>query len=174
MAEIAQFATSADRLDPAKDFLDPLAPALAVAVARMPGGAAVDGAAPAAVVLGDPRSSRGQAVRGHAQAARIPDEVARVIGAVRAHGLRSADAALQLLKRRSLPGPDVGLGQLDVDDQTVPVLGQRVTEVAELRALLLALALEPRLGIGGRDVRLTSAALASEVPITVAPRAPLP
>ena len=36
-AEIAQLAASTDRLDPAKDFLDPLAPALAVLVARVPG-----------------------------------------------------------------------------------------------------------------------------------------
>ena len=123
----------------------------------MPRRPTIDRAAPAGVVLSHMRS--------HAPAARRPDEVARVIGAVRAHGLRSADAALQLLKRRSLLGPDVGLGQLDVDGQTVTVLRQHVTQVAELRALLLALALEPRLGIGGRDMRLTTAALASEVPI---------
>ena len=78
--EIAQLAASANRLGPAGDLLDPLAPELALAAARMPGGAAVDGAAPAAVVLGDPRSSRGQAVRGHTQGPRPPDEVARVIG----------------------------------------------------------------------------------------------
>ena len=154
MAEIAQFATSADRLDPAKDLLDPLAPA--------------------AVVLGDPRSSRGQAVRGHAQGPRPPDEVARVIGAVRALGRRPADAALQHLQRGLTLGPAIGLGQLHVDDQAVPVLGQHVTQVAELRALLLGLALDPCLGIGRRNVRLTTTALASEVPITVAPRAPLP
>ena len=37
-------------------------------------------------------------------------------------------------------GPPVGLGQFDVDHQAVPVLGQHVAQVAELRALLLALA----------------------------------
>ena len=101
---------------------------------------------------------------GHAQGPHPPDEVAPVVAAVRAHGRRSADAALQHLKRRCPLGPPVGLGQLDIDDQTVPVLGQHLTEVAELRALLLALAVEPRLWIGGRDVRLAAAALTLEVP----------
>ena len=42
----------------------------------------------------------------------------------------------------------------------MPVLGQHATQVAELRALLLALAVEPRLGTSGRDVRLAPARLA--------------
>ena len=147
--EIAPLGASADRLDPAEDFVDPLASALTLAVAVMP---TIDRAAPAAVVLGD--------MRGHAQA----DRACR--SAVGAERGRPADAALQHLKRRCALGPAVGLGH--VDDQTVPILGQHVTEVAELRALLFVLAVAPRLRIRRRDVRVTTAALASEVRITVA------
>ena len=96
--QIAQLA--ADGLDPAEDFLDPLAPTLALTVARMPGRPPVDGAAPAAVVLGD--------MRRHAQGPRPPDEVARVVAAVHAGRARTADAALQYLDRRPLFKPGAG------------------------------------------------------------------
>ena len=74
----------------------------------MPGCVTVDGAAPPALVLSH--------MRGHTQGPRPPDEVARVIGAVRAERGRPADAALQQLKRRLTLGPAIGLGQLHVDD----------------------------------------------------------
>ena len=128
--EIARFAASANCLDPTEDLFDPLAPALALAVAVMPRRPAVDSAAPPTIVLGHPRSSRGQAMRGHTERARIPDEVGRVIGAVGAQRGRPADpassagqaAALQHLQRRLAFGVAVGLGQFDVNHQTVPIL----------------------------------------------------
>ncbi len=63
------------------------------------------------------------------------------------------------------PGPNQIIipSQLDIDDQAVPVLGQHMAQVAELCALLLAFAVEPRLRVGGRLVRLAAAALALEV-----------
>ena len=39
----------------------------------------------------------------------------------------------------------IGWVELDIEDQTLPVLGQRMTQIAEQCALLLALAVEPRL-----------------------------
>ena len=145
--EIAQLAASADHLDSAEDFLDPLTPSLALAVTVMPRGPAIDRAAPPAITL--------DKVRGDAERPRVPDEVA--VGAQRG---RSANAALQHLQRRLVLGVTVGLAQFDIDDQAISVLSQHVSEIAESRLLLLALAVEPCLGNGGRGVRLATAALA--------------
>ena len=88
-------------------------------------------------------------MRGHTERARIPDEVARVIAAVGAQRGRPADAALQHRQRGLTLGVPVRLGQFDVNLQTVPVLGQDMAQIAEPRLLLFALAVQPRLGIGG-------------------------
>jgi hypothetical protein len=42
------------------------------------------------------------------------------------------------------------------DDQPVAVLHQRMSHVAEFRFLALTFAIQPRIGIGGRGVRLTA------------------
>ena len=94
-AEVAQLAARADRLDPAEHLFDDLAPALTLGVARMPSRTPVDRAAPALFVLGDPRSSRGQAMGCHPQAAQVPDEVACVVGPVGAQRGRPPDAAFE-------------------------------------------------------------------------------
>ncbi len=94
-AEVAQLDARADRLDPAEHLFDDLAPALTLGVARMPSRTSVNRAAPALFVLGDPRSSRGQAMGCHPQAAQVPDEVARVVGPVGAQRGRSLDAAFE-------------------------------------------------------------------------------
>src|SRR5262249_41232910 len=60
-----------DRLEPAEDLLDALAPALADGVPRMARRAPIDGAAPAACVLRDMRGDAEQSNRG--------DEVAGVV-----------------------------------------------------------------------------------------------
>src|SRR6266511_6333887 len=66
-----------DGLDPPEGFFDPLADALAGGVARMAGGAAVDGAAAVGGVLSDGRCD--------ADPAAVRDEVSGVVGLVRGH-----------------------------------------------------------------------------------------
>ena len=158
-AQVAQLAAGADRLDPTEHLFDLLAPALTLAVAGMPGRVAVVRAASTALGL----SHMGR----HPQTAHIRDEVARVVGQVRAERGWPADAALQHRQGRVSFGVAAGLGQLDINDQPVAVLGQQMAQVAEPRLLLGTLAVEPRLGIGARLVRLTAAALTLEVARTV-------
>ena len=111
-------------------------------------------------------------MRRHAQTAQVPDEVARVVGAVGAKRGSPPNAALQHRQGRHALGVAVSLGQLDVDDQPVAVLGQQMAQVAEPGLLLGTLALEPRLGVGARLVRLAAPALALEVAGAVAARRP--
>ena len=102
--------------------------------------------------------------------AQDPDEIARVVATVGAQRGRSADPAssagqaVALQHRQGVLafGIAIGLGQLDIDHQAMTILGQRMAELAELRALLFAFAVEPRLGTGGRGVRLATAVLAPE------------
>ena len=104
----------------------------------------------------------------HTQAAQVPDEVACVTGPFRAQSGRPPDAALEH-PQGGLPfGVAACLGQLDIDYQPVTVLGQQTTQVAEPGILLLALAVEPRLQICGRGVRIATAMLAWEVGIAFA------
>jgi hypothetical protein len=49
-------------------------------------------------------------------------------------------------------GTPVGLGYAGIDDETVAVLHQRVPHEAQLGRLARPLAIEPRLGMGGRGV----------------------
>lgn len=102
-------------------------------------------------------------MRRHSQHLQVPDEVALVVGSVGAHCRRPSDAAFEHRHRGVLFGVAVGLGQLDSDDQAVAVLAQQMTEEAELRLLLLAPAIEPRLRDGRQLVRLPTAALAPPV-----------
>ena len=73
--------------------------------ARVPARATVDGAAPSAVILRDPRSSRGQAMRRDAHGPRPPFQIGRVVAAGRAKRGRTADAALRQLEPRLTLGP---------------------------------------------------------------------
>ena len=118
----------------------------------MPGRATVDRAAPALFVLGH--------MRRHAQTAQVPDEVARGVGAVGAQRGRSPDTAFEHRQGGVAFGVATGLGQLDIDHQAVTVLGQHMAQVAEPGRLLLTFAVEPRLGIGRRLMRVAAADLA--------------
>ena len=99
----------------------------------------------------------------HSQRAKVPDKVARVVGPVGADRGWPADAAFEHRHGRLAFGVAVGLGQLDVDYQTVPILAQYVAQLSEPRLLLFALAVELRLGIRGRGMRVATAAHALEV-----------
>ena len=62
-----------------------------------------------------------------------------------------------------------GAGQLGIDDEAVAVLHQHVADEAELRLHAGALAVEPRVGVGGRGVGLVRPPLAAEVAVAVPP-----
>lgn len=96
-------------------------------------------------------------MRRHSQAAKILDEVARVVGTVHRKRGWSPDAALQHRQRGLAFRLALGLSQLNIDDQPVPVLGQRKTHPTDLGFLPRALEVELRLGLGGRPVRLAAA-----------------
>lgn len=72
------------------------------------------------------------------------------------------------MKRRDAFGVSIRRRQASVDEETVPVLHQRVTDEAELRLLANTFAIEPRFGIGPRSMRLVRAFLAVEVRFFVA------
>ena len=65
------------------------------------------------------------------------------------------------VQRRNPFGVAVGLGQAGVDDEAVAVLHQRVPHEAELGFLARPFAIEPRVRIGRRGVRLVGALLGS-------------
>src|SRR3954469_6184600 len=71
----------------------------------------------------------------------------------------------QLLRREPL-----GAGGDGADDQALPVLHQRMPYETELCLLAPPLAVEPRVGVGGRGVRVVAAFLAVKVLLTVAAR----
>ena len=78
-------------------------------------------------------------------------------------------APLQHRKGRLTLAVAVRLAQLDVHHQPVTVLAEDVAQIAQLRLLLRSLAVEPRLGVRARDVRLAAATPAPEVHLRVAP-----
>src|SRR6185503_14958483 len=75
----------------------------------------------------------------------------------------------QLLRREPLGMPR-GAGGDGADDQALPVLHQRMPYETELCLLAPPLAVEPRVGVGGRGVRVVAAFLAVKVLLTVAAR----
>src|SRR3989338_5956840 len=81
----------AHRLPPSKDFLHPLPEALAERIARMSGGAAVDGAGSAAGVLCH--------MRGHTARAQLCDTIFGVVALVRTQGLRPKAALVRFLQQ---------------------------------------------------------------------------
>src|SRR5438093_588842 len=144
------------RLHPPKDFFHPLAFLLTERVAGMARGSLVDGAAAVRIVLGHMR--RG-AARPH-----LLHPVRGVVVLVGAH--RDAPrpgAGLHHLQRRLAFRRPAGQSQARLHHQPVPVLHQRVTQVAQLGFLPLGLFVDPRVRIGGRLMRLVRALLAPEI-----------
>ena len=105
--------------------------------------------------------------------AQFIDEVLGVIALVGAERdrPRPVGARLDHVQRRDPLGMAVGLGQTGVDDEAVAVLHQRMPHEAELGFLARSLAIEPRLRIGRRGVRLVGALLAMEIRLAVPPAA---
>lgn len=97
-------------------------------------------------------------------------ELGRVIALVGTyHGARLAHTAINHPDRRLPFRATCGLRALDIDDQPVAVLGERVRHVAQLRFRKLALLVQPRLQVGRALVGRVAARLALEVCLRVAP-----
>ena len=113
-------------------------------------------------------------MRRHVHRAQFVDEVFGVVALVGAERDRPwpVGARLDHVQRRDPLGVAVGLGQAGVDHEPIAVLHQGMTHEAELGLLARSLAIEPRLRIGRRGVRLVGALLAMEVRLAVAPAAP--
>src|SRR5689334_19462956 len=118
---------AADGLHPAEDLLDAFPDPLADGIAGVAGGPAVDGAPPPARVLGD--------VRGDAARADVGDAVAGVVVLVAAERPR-AEAPVPRLPQQlwgHIPlGCSARLGDLEVDQQAMPVLHQGVPHEGQL------------------------------------------
>src|SRR5215469_12130470 len=153
-------AQSGRRLGPAEDLLNAFAPPAADGVTGMAGGAAVDRRAPVAGVLRD--------MRGGVALAQCRNEAGGVVGLVGAD--RDSAVARPRLghgQRRLALGRAGGHGQPRVDRQTMAVVHHHVPHIGQLRRLTRPLAIEPRIRIAGRGVRLVAAFLA--VKIALAP-----
>src|SRR5580704_532605 len=166
----AQLAATSDGLGPAEALLDPLADALTDRVAGVPCGSAVDRSAAIGGVLGD--------VWSDLPLAASLAEVAVVVGLVRAHRSTTSGAATALPAEHEQGSLGLGvagrLGELEVDEQAVAVLHQRVAGIAELGLLAAAFAGQPSLGIGGRAVGEIAPLLPMEVDLGIAVAASVP
>lgn len=157
-----RMAQRADILRPAKGLFDHLASAQAD---RVTGGRLHLIGHGAALDLG-------RDMRGNAQRLERGDELGGVVPPVgrqrrlvrRIAGLDAAPGHHQ--RRLTLSGSGGGRS-VDIDDQTVTILGQRMRGVAQVRHAA-ALASEQGLRVGARDVRLVRALLAAKVHLGVA------
>ena len=143
---------------PSKSLFYQPSAAQADGVAGVPGGAAVEVTAPSLVVLGYMRS--------HVQLPCHVHEILGVVGLVRAHGDTARVALLLLLEHqqgRVAFRESVGMGDHGGGDQAIAVLDKRVAQITQLRLLAVTLLVEPRIGIGGRCMRLVRALLAVKV-----------
>ena len=98
------------------------------------------------------------------------DEARRVVAFVGAERDLSLTrtAPVDHLERRPAFGMTIGRRRLGLDNETIPVLHQRMAHVAELGLLALALAIEARVRIAGRGVRRVRALLAVKIDFGIA------
>jgi hypothetical protein len=143
-----------DHLAPAEALLDALSLALADFVARVSGGACVDGAA--AVALGVLRH-----MRRDVEVSAGFDEAFGVVGFFRAerHPLARARDVAQHLYGHVALGRSIGGAGLHVDHQAMAVVRQHAAQVAGQRRRSIALAVQARLGVAFGLVRGVAAGL---------------
>src|SRR6202142_2447407 len=124
--------------------------------------AAVDRRAPPTGVL--------RHMRAHVHGAQLVDEVGSVIALVgaQADAGRTVGALLDHRQRGDALAMAVGGRETGVDDEAGTVLHQRVTEKGQFRLHARSLAIEPRIRIGGRGVRLVRTLLALEIDLDIA------
>lgn len=156
-ALVARFAQPAHGLDPAKRLLDHLAPLDAHGVTLASRGATIH------------RAAHGLArhVGTDAQPLDAANEFLGVIAFVRTHRRTPFHAAPDHLLGRFPFRPAVGLGGLDIDNQAVTVLGQRMGHVTQLRLGEFSLLEQPGFRVRRALMGLVAARFALEVDFRV-------
>lgn len=148
-----------DHLAPAERLFHAFALALADGITRMPPGALVDRTA---FILG-------RDMGGDAQLAALLDERFHVVAPVRAHRLATfAGQRLQQFQRGVALGCAGGVTDLRTHHQSVAVLHHCVALIAQHRRGVGRLAVQPRVRISGRRVRVVLALLPLEVAFLIA------
>jgi hypothetical protein len=157
--------TPPNRLQPAKDLFDPFSLALTDSVAL--------GARRTAVEPGRPAPGDAGDVRTDGVLTQVSDKVFDVIALVRTQGLRVNASVAR--SREQLAGRLMlslrGIGDQDIDTQSMAIFHQYVPAIAQFGGLAVALAHEPGVRIGGAPVGRIRSLLAFEVghPGTVTP-----
>src|SRR5258706_7449775 len=158
---VSQLTKKSNRLHPTEDLLDALSLSLADLVTAMAGGPPVNGAPALRRVL--------RHVGCCVAIAEIPDELPRVVALVCSDGdLMDARDALDHLHGHLSLGSSCRQARLRIGYQAIGVLRQDVSRVGELRAAVIALAVQARIRIGLRAVRLVAALLTAKVHARVA------
>jgi hypothetical protein len=161
-APIARATEVADRLDPAEDFLDPLAHSLAHRVSRPTGGAQVER-----------RATRTPLILRHVwsdiERAAARHKRRRVVALVASHRNSARPAnLLEHLQPLLAFGPTAGLTHAEIEHDAVAILHQHALGVAEPGLFAGALLRQPGFGIGRRLVGRVLAPFAVEVHARIA------
>src|SRR5436309_12713950 len=158
-ATVARLPQAADRFAPAEDLFDELPLALTYRVPGMPGRAPVH-------VRAAMRSNVLRDMGRHAALAELVDERCPIVRLVPGHGCDRQPGFLLRIDHRErrlrLGGPR-RLGHSHIDDETVPIFGQRMSREDQLRLFAGPFAHEPRLGVGRGRMRLVGPQLTAKV-----------
>ena len=152
------FSQSADRLEPAKDFLHPFADSLTDRITRVSCRALVQSRRFSVFDLGD--------VRNNIFSTQGINEVRRMISLVRPQGFGThplSALAQQHGQSRFSLGVMRGLANLKIDTQTVSVFHQRMTRKRKLRFLAKPLTHQPGFGVGRTLVSFVRPFLSSKI-----------
>lgn len=152
---------AADGLGPAEGLLDPFAVLLGQRVARVPRGAPIDGRMAGLL----------RHMRGDAGLSEVADEVGAVVSFVRAERQpprRAGRVVVDHAERCTTLGLAVCTRQVALDDQARAVLHQGMPHEAQDGPRARRLAVEPCVGVRGRDMRRVRALRAAEVDVGVA------
>src|SRR5882672_5816069 len=156
-AHEATLSHAGDGLEPAEDLLDALAMTLTDPVTRMSCGSSIETRRASTLDAGN--------VRADLVLAQIANQSPAAVAFVGAEGERAnALAALSAQQRHRRQGLRPSrIGQLEIHAQPLPVIHERVGAKAELGRLTPATAHELGLGVGGADMRVVGAPLASKI-----------
>src|SRR5215469_10395765 len=153
-------AEATNGFQPTERLLDLLSLDRADAIARVARGPRVNCRPAIGVILGHMRRA--------ATLATSSDEVRGVIVLVGAHGASRLGIVIDHVKGGGAFSCAVGFSEPRVDDESVAVLCQQMAHVTELCLFSAALAEQPRIRIGCREVRVIRAFLAMKVALGVA------
>src|SRR3974390_1772486 len=146
---MARLAQTADGLDPAEGFRDPLSLDRADAIAGMAGRAGIDRRATVGIVLRNVRRAAVLAASG--------PELSCIVVLVAANRAAGFGIVLDHVERGLALCRAVRLGHPSIDDEPIAVLRHQMSHVTELGFLAPTLAEDPSIWIGGRGMRVVRA-----------------